>query len=134
MTTEGSIVFFDGLCALCNRWVDRMLQRDERGVLAFAPLQGETARRLLDLPSGRDPESLVLLDEGRLHTRSDGVLRALHLLGGRWRLLSRALALVPRALRDRVYDTVARNRYRWFGRRDTCRLPEDDRERRRFLP
>jgi predicted DCC family thiol-disulfide oxidoreductase YuxK len=111
-----------------------MLRRDARGVLAFAPLQGATARRLLGVREGADPESVVLLEDGRAHTRSDGVLRAWHLLGGRWRALSRALRLVPRPIRDALYSSVARNRYRWFGKRPSCRLPESREERRRFLP
>lgn len=134
MSANRPIVFFDGVCALCNRWVDRMLRCDRDGVLAFAPLQGETARRLLDLPAGEVPESLVLLEGGELRTRSSAVLSALRLLGGRWRLLARALRMIPSPIRDGLYDRVARNRYRWFGRRPSCRLPAGELERSRFLP
>lgn len=126
------IVFFDGVCGLCNASVDRLLQWDQRGVLRFAPLQGTTAATMLPPDMVRDLDSLVLLDEQGLHQRSDAALLALKYAGGSWRLLS-ALRVVPRPLRDAVYDLIARRRYQWFGRKESCRLPLPH-ERDRFLP
>ena len=129
------ILFFDGVCGLCNRFVDLMLRADSRGRYRYAPLQGETAQRLLgpqDQVQAGDPQSFVFLEKDKRYEQSNAVLLALSGLGGTWRLIS-LLYVFPRPLRDFVYRIVARNRYRWFGRRDECRLPTQE-ERDRFLP
>lgn len=132
-TDEGPIIFFDGVCAMCNRFVDLVLRVDRRGVFKFAPLQGETARRLLPvLPDNPAEWSVVYLDERGIHDQSDASLEVYHRLGGLWTLLG-LLRFVPKGFRDRVYRIVATNRYRWFGRRETCRVPQPE-ERERFLP
>jgi predicted DCC family thiol-disulfide oxidoreductase YuxK len=117
-------VYFDGYCGLCDRFVTFLVKRDRHRALRFAPLQGETAagrfaegRRRAD-----DPASVIYEDAAGVHTRSTAALRALGALGGAWSLL-RILELVPRVIRDAVYDWVARHRFRWFGRRESCRLP-----------
>jgi predicted DCC family thiol-disulfide oxidoreductase YuxK len=132
-SVEPPILFFDGVCGLCNRFVDRVLRADRSGVLRFAPLQGETAARVLP-PLGDDPESwsLVFLDEQGLHRRSDAALRLCRRLGGWWRWLG-VLRFVPRAVRVGVFRWIARHRYRWFGQRESCRVPSET-ERARFLP
>lgn len=130
---EHPIVFFDGVCAMCNGFVDVVLRADKRGALRFAPLQGETARRMLgEQPDDEGRWSMIYLDERGLHDQSDASLEVYRRLGGFWRLLGMA-RWVPRWLRDPVYRTIARNRYRWFGRRDACRVPTEE-ERARFLP
>ena len=131
------LVLYDGVCALCSRTVRFLLRVDRRRRLVFAPLQGATAAPILarhELGDGLD--TLVLVrhrgsDRERVEIRSGAALSVLALTGGPWRLLT-ALRLVPRPLRDWLYDRVAANRYRWFGRYDTCRLPSPD-ERDRFL-
>jgi predicted DCC family thiol-disulfide oxidoreductase YuxK len=126
-------IYFDGYCGLCDRFVQFVLRRDRRARYRFAPLQGSTARERV--PSGLDPETsqTVILEEGgRFRVRSDAALAILAGLGGAWRLTG-MLRIVPRPLRDAVYDLVARNRKRWFGRRDECRVPGPA-ERDRFLP
>ncbi|MXY96218.1 MAG: DUF393 domain-containing protein [Gemmatimonadetes bacterium] len=150
-------MFFDGVCGLCNRFVDFMLWSDSRHRFRYAPLQGETARRLLGVDgeagdrqpeggkagdhqagyqqAGREavePRSFIFLDTDRRFEQSNAVLRAIIRLGGAWRLIA-VLYVFPRPLRDFVYRVVARNRYRWFGRREECRLPTPE-ERDRFLP
>lgn len=126
-------MFFDGVCVLCNGFVDTVLRADRAGVLRFAPLQGETARRLLPAPP-QDPGSwsLLYLDEHGLHAESDAALAVLRRLGGWWGLLA-LTRLVPRGLRDPLYRVIVRNRYRWFGRHAVCRVPTEA-ERARFLP
>jgi predicted DCC family thiol-disulfide oxidoreductase YuxK len=137
------IVFFDGVCALCNGFVDYVMARDRRGRFRIAALQGETAREKGALeaqpPPRRDAgdeadalRSLLLWDAGRWHRKSDAALRILAGLGGAWGL-ARVLIWVPRFARDAVYDFVARNRYRWFGKKESCRMPTIA-ERERFLP
>ena len=130
---EHPIIFFDGVCGMCNRFVDMALRVDGRGVFRFAPLQGETAKKLLPLLL-QDPQewSMVYVDERGIHDQSDASLEVYRRLGGLWWLLSLA-RFVPPAIRHRLYRVIARNRYRWFGRRETCRLPRPH-ERERFLP
>jgi GMP synthase-like glutamine amidotransferase/predicted DCC family thiol-disulfide oxidoreductase YuxK len=129
------LVFFDGVCGLCNGFVDFLLARDRAERFFVAPLQGATAAALVPsdaaAPDGEDPRSIVLWEEGRAYRKSAAVLRTVSRLGGAWPLV-RVFFIVPRFLRDPVYDLVARNRYRWFGRREACRMPSPE-ERRRFL-
>lgn len=128
MPTDHPILFFDGHCNLCSGAVQWFLKRDRRGVLRFASLQSELARKLLP-PLGVDPgqlSSLVLYKGGKAHTHSSGALRAYRLLGGIYRPLSALGLAFPRLLRDGVYDFIARNRYRWFGRSEECWLPRPE--------
>lgn len=133
--SENGIVFYDGVCGLCDRWVQFVVARDKRQALKFAPLQGETASRRTDLPE--ELRSVVFVaNPGQPHEqiyfRSEAALRILGHLGGFWRVVS-WLRIIPRPLRDGVYDAIARRRYRWFGKFETCRVPAQER-RDRFLP
>lgn len=131
------VIYFDGVCSLCNGWVDFLMRIDHRATLRFAPLQGETAARVLgslNTPENpADPDSIVFARGARVSRKSDAVAGILLTVGGPWRLLGFAIAMVPRSIRDRVYDLVARNRYRWFGKRDFCRRPTAE-ESARLLP
>lgn len=130
---EAGIIVFDGICALCNGWVDFLLARDHRQRYRFAAMQGAAGRRLL-ATHGLDPDapaSFLLLDGQGAHTDTDAIARVLSGLGGVWRLAALG-RLLPRALRDRLYRIVARNRYRLFGRRDACRMP-DAHDAHRFI-
>ena len=126
------IVFFDGVCGLCNRFVDFAMSRDRQERLQFAPLQGETAERLLTA-TDREVDSMLFLSKGRVSDRSGAVVRALRGLGGVWSVVAFVLWLVPRPLRDLGYRVVAANRLGIFGERDTCRLPTEA-EAGRLLP
>lgn len=131
--TTGAIIVFDGVCALCNGWVDFLIARDDRQHYRFAAMQAPAGRRLLS-EHGLDPDdpvSFLLLDQAGAHTDSDAILRVLAGLGGAWRLVVLA-GIVPRGIRDPLYRFVARRRYRWFGRRDACRVLSPD-EAHRFL-
>jgi predicted DCC family thiol-disulfide oxidoreductase YuxK len=128
-----AVVLFDGTCNLCNGWVQFLLRRDARRRFRFASLQssaGEALARSHGLPAGM-VASVVVIDGDRAYLRSSAVLRICRALPGLWPALS-VLALVPVSLRDRVYDWVAANRYRWFGRRERCWLPAGE-WRDRFL-
>lgn len=128
-----AVLFFDGVCNLCNGSVNFLLDRDRRAVLRFAPLQGTTFAALRERrPDLGGIDSLVLQDEEGVHVRSAGALRVLRHLGPPWSLLGWLGFAVPRPVRDWLYDRVARNRYGWFGRRDACRLPTPE-LRSRFL-
>ncbi|MCP9236805.1 thiol-disulfide oxidoreductase DCC family protein [Lewinella sp. JB7] len=133
MDTSHPILFFDGVCNLCNGAVQFILKHDRRGVLRFASLQSDTAAELLPR-YGVDPKqlnSVVLYENGRVYTHSDSVLRTLKHMGGPWAYLS-YLGIVPRSLRDIVYDVVGHNRYALFGKRENCMLPRPE-WRSRFL-
>ena len=126
-TVARPLILFDGVCNLCNAWVQWVLERDEQGVFRLASLQSEAARRALAeaRPSGSHgqlSDSLVLLDEDGVHTQSEAAIGVARRLGLPYSLLASAI-LIPRPLRDGVYRFVARNRYRWFGRRSVCMTP-----------
>ena len=127
------IVFFDGECVMCNGFLDWMMTIDRSALLRVSPLQGETARRLLPpLPHNPAEWSIYFLDETRLYSQSEAVVQILRRLGGFWAMLSVA-GVAPVGVRDVVYRSVASNRYRILGKRDTCRLPNEQ-DRSRFLP
>ena len=119
-----AVVLFDGVCNLCNASVNFIIERDPDAHFAFAALQSDAGQKLLarhDI-GAQLPDSVVLLEAGRWFTRSSAALRIARRLSGLWPLLY-PLVLVPTPIRDGLYDWVARNRYRWFGRREQCRLP-----------
>src|SRR6476661_966582 len=119
-----NIIVFDGVCHLCNGWVQFLLRHDRRERFLFAPMQGEAGRRLLEEHglNPADPVSFLYVGDGVAHTDSDAALRVLMQLGGIWRGAAIGYC-VPRRLRDALYRTVARHRYRLFGKRDNCMLP-----------
>jgi predicted DCC family thiol-disulfide oxidoreductase YuxK len=123
-TAGAEYLFYDGHCGLCHRAVKFVLRHDRSGELfRYAPLQGETFQaRVAVERRARLPDSVVVLTrEGELLVRSDAFLHIFRRLGGRWRALGAVLSVVPRGLRDLVYDFVAGIRYRVFGKReDLC--------------
>lgn len=127
------VIVFDGACVLCNGWVRFLLKRDRRARYLFAAMQGEAGRMLLRQHglNPDDPLSMLLVDGDAARSDTDAIIAVLTGLGGAWRLVG-ALRVVPRVLRDPLYRWIARNRYRWFGRREQCLLP-DMADRDRFL-
>lgn len=128
------LYFFDGQCVLCSRFVAFCLKRDPDGRLKFASAQtslGERVLAALGLPDDTLDRTILLLEDGQVHTRSTAALRALRHLRGPARWLY-PLILVPKVLRDPIYEVVARNRIRWFGRLDACLVPSPQ-TRDRFI-
>lgn len=127
------IIVFDAQCLLCNGWVKFLLRHDTRRVFRFAGIQGDTGKRLLVQAGLRVDglETLLLVDGQRTWQHTAAILRVLGGLGWPWRLAWIAW-LIPAPVRDALYRLIARNRYQWFGRSDTCLLP-DPAERDRFL-
>lgn len=125
------IVFYDGICRLCDQTVQVLLRIDRDQVLSFAPLQGKTAELLLQRNRmSKDSRTMLFVenygtDREAISAHSTGILRIFARVGGFWRTVS-WLRVVPRPLRDFIYRTVARHRYRWFGRFDNCKLPDAD--------
>lgn len=127
------IVFFDGVCGLCDRTVKRLLKMDRSGKLRFAPLQGETAQQLIEQRDIQELKSLVVCDRFGVARHSTAVVRILWHVGGFWRFVSWSLWLIPRPIRNWGYKFVSSHRYNWFGKTDACRLPQPG-EAARFLP
>lgn len=119
------ILFFDGVCNLCNGAVQFIIRHDKRQIFLFAPLQSDAGREALayvKLSQDKSLNSVVLYVSGRYYLRSAAILHTMRLLGGWWLLLYGAM-IVPRFMRDAVYGYIARRRYRWFGKKDECMIP-----------
>jgi len=129
--TDKPIIFFDGVCELCNRFVDFVIRRDRKNVFMFSALQAEGAGRLVPDALAADDDTVVLLHDGETLVKSAAVLRILGLMGAPWSALT-VFRIVPGAILDRVYDAVARRRHAVFGKREVCRVPTPE-ERSRFL-
>jgi predicted DCC family thiol-disulfide oxidoreductase YuxK len=122
--TDKKIILFDGVCNLCSRSVQFILKRDRKNQFLFASLQGNTGQEYLQkfhLPAS-ELNSFILVEGDRFYNRSAATLRVARLLGGGWSLLY-AFMILPRFIRDGVYNFIARNRYRWFGKKEECWVP-----------
>ncbi len=133
-----NIIFFDGVCSLCNGFIDFLIRRDTQRILRYAPLQGYTATERLPMSrvkvtnsDGPTFTSVVYLKNGLMLSQSTAVIEILSDLGGVWRLAS-VFKILPKSIRDAVYTLIATRRYKWFGRRETCRVPTKE-ERSHFF-
>lgn len=127
------IILFDGVCNFCSGVVNFIIERDTKGVFRFAPLQSDAGRRILEHfnIAGEEFDTFVLVEGEEAYIKSTAALRMCRLLGGFWKLLYVFIA-IPAPIRDAAYDYVARNRYRWFGKKEECMVPGPE-VRRRFL-
>ncbi len=119
-----SIILFDGICNLCNSSVLFVIRRDPAKKFRFASLQSEFGKQFLatqGLPQN-EYNSFILYDNGIVFTRSTAALKVLRKLNGGWSVFY-SLIVIPRFIRDYFYNVIARNRYRWFGRREACSVP-----------
>ena len=121
------VILFDGVCNLCNRSVQFVIRHDRMKQFRFASLQSKTGVELLEKYglTANDLNSFVLIDGNRAFTRSRAALEMVRKLGGEWKLFY-SLIILPKILRDGVYNWVSRNRYRWFGKREACMIPSAD--------
>jgi predicted DCC family thiol-disulfide oxidoreductase YuxK len=127
------IIFFDGVCNFCDSSVQFIIARDPSHKFRYASLQsdtGQTALRHYGLPEG-EINSVLLIEHGQLHQESDAALRIARQLNGLWPMFY-IFWWLPRFMRDGVYRLIARNRYRWFGQKESCRIPSPE-ERVLFL-
>ena len=127
------LVLFDGVCNLCNSSVQFILKRDKTGRFFFASLQSPAGQAYLQkfgLPAS-EFNSFILVEKDKAYTRSTAALRVLKQLGGGWKIFY-ALRVLPIGLRDGVYNWIARHRYQWFGKRESCWLPTPE-LKKRFL-
>jgi predicted DCC family thiol-disulfide oxidoreductase YuxK len=125
------VIFFDGVCGLCNGFVDFVMKIDKQKLFKFSPLQSEFARGLLSPEDVIELKSVIVQINGRTYKKSDAVFAVFKELGGSWKALQ-LLKILPRPLRNSAYDMVAKYRYKIFGKKESCRLPSPE-ERQRFI-
>jgi predicted DCC family thiol-disulfide oxidoreductase YuxK len=122
MNEVKAVVFFDGVCNLCNGAVDFFIKRDKKMFLRYASLQSDFAKEKLADHLHEDLSTVVLLINDDIYVKSEAIIRALIILGGPYSM-AKVLLLIPRFIRDFAYEFIAKNRYRFFGKKDSCRLP-----------
>ena len=125
METNKKIILFDGVCNLCNTTVQRVIKADNEDIFRFAPLQSELGQRLIQerAINTKEIDSIILIEPDiAYYTKSDAALQIGKFLK-RYRTLSRFLMFFPEGLRNFIYDFVARNRYKWYGKKDACMIP-----------
>jgi predicted DCC family thiol-disulfide oxidoreductase YuxK len=121
---QQAVILFDGVCNFCNGTVNFLLRQDKKKRFRFAALQSEAGQKLLaqyGLPK-ENLDTFILLDRGNVYKRSTAVLRVGNKLPWYWQW-TRVFWLAPKFLRDGVYNLVAKNRYKWFGKKDACMVP-----------
>jgi predicted DCC family thiol-disulfide oxidoreductase YuxK len=117
------IILFDGVCNLCSSVVQFVIKRDKKGHFQFASLQSEAGQSLLDeYEVDRKTDSFILIENGNCYMKSSAALKVAKNLDGLWKIVTIGL-VIPKPLRDFIYDIIARNRYKWFGKKDSCMLP-----------
>ena len=132
MDKQDQVIFFDGHCNLCNGFVDFVIRWDKKRTFKVASLQGETAAQNLEPHHIAELSSVVLLRSQEIHTKTDAVFRIISDL--HWALITvKLLLIIPSFIRDPFYNFIARNRYKFFGKKETCRLPSPE-EKALFLP
>jgi predicted DCC family thiol-disulfide oxidoreductase YuxK len=122
--TQHPVVLFDGICNLCNAAVKFLIKRDKKNLFRFASLQSTFGQSVLQKfhLSGEPLNSFILFEKGKVYQRSTAALMVTKQLSGGWPLLY-AFIVVPRFIRNAVYDLIANNRYKWFGKKDSCWIP-----------
>ncbi len=131
MKSDNAIVLFDGVCNFCNSSINFIIKRDKKGYFKFAPLQSEIAQKLVGDKTKPMPESVILIENGRTYDRSSAALLIAKKLNGLWPVLY-IFIIVPKPIRDAVYNLIGRNRYKWFGKTEACMIPTPE-VRSRFL-
>ncbi len=119
-----TILLFDGVCNLCNGYINFIIKRMKSDTVRFGTLQSESGQELLE-KNGLSPHELdtvVLIQNGKLYTKSDVAFRLAKEMSGGWPMFS-VLLVIPKFLRDGIYDIISRNRYRWFGKQASCMIP-----------
>lgn len=123
--TDSPVLFFDGVCNLCNRFVQVVIKQDKKRLFRFASLQsgaGTLVKTQIEQAGVSVPDSLILSYKSRIYYKSDAALKTARLLGGVWSVLLVGY-VIPKTIRDGFYDFVAKNRYSWFGKKDECMIP-----------
>lgn len=127
------VIFFDGVCNYCNALINFVIRQDKKKIFLFATLQSEAGQKILTenkLPA-IDPDTFLLLENGKLYSRSTAALRISNKLPWYWKW-TQLFWIFPKFIRDGVYNLIARNRYKWFGKKEECMIPAPE-IRERFL-
>jgi len=122
MKLEKNIILFDGVCNLCNRSIDFVLKRDKQNLFYYVSLQSDEGKKLIDrykIP--KETDSVILIKNGEVFTESNAAIEIGRLLSFPWNWTV-VLKVIPRVCRDGIYQWIARNRYKWFGKRENCRI------------
>ena len=132
-TPQNGVILFDGVCNFCNSSINFVMDRDPSGFFKFGALQSEEGIALLKKAGYQSEylDSVLLLQDGHVYRDSEAALRITRKMTGLWPLMF-GFIIVPRVIRDAVYNWIARNRYRWFGKMDSCRMPTPE-IRSRFI-
>jgi predicted DCC family thiol-disulfide oxidoreductase YuxK len=128
---DNPVILFDGVCNLCNGAINFVLRHDKKGIFRFASIQSEAGQQLL-AANGIDASELnsfFLVEKGKVYKKSAAALRVVNYFAWYWKELQ-ILIIVPYFLRDAIYDFVAANRYKWFGKSDQCMVPTPDLQKR----
>jgi predicted DCC family thiol-disulfide oxidoreductase YuxK len=121
-----NVVFFDGYCGLCNKLVDFLLKRDRKKRLYFASQQSDFAKKIIsENLILSDVDAVIYLESGKIHIKSSAIIKIISQLKGVWKL-GMILFVVPAFLRNLIYDWIAKKRYLWFGKNDTCYVPQPE--------
>ena len=123
LSYQHPIIAFDGVCNLCNGFVLWLIRRDHGKVFRFVALQSDTGNEMMK-KEGHDLDTVILVYKGISYTHSDVALKCMSILGGLWPVLS-ILFIVPKMVRDGIYNFIARNRYKWFGKKEACMIPDE---------
>ena len=131
--TNAPLIIFDGVCNFCNYWVNFAIKRDRKKKLRFTPIQSETGARVLAEHQVNTTalSSVIFIDRGKVYTQSSAACRIARYLDGGWKIFY-AFIIIPKFVRDFFYNIIARNRYRWFGKKEACMIPTAD-IKERFL-
>lgn len=123
MKEQNPIILFDGVCNLCNGSVDFLLKYDRKKQFRFASIQSEAAKllfRKFQIPAETD--SVILIKSNQVYFESDAAIEIAGMLSFPWKMVV-VFRIIPKKMRDNIYQWIAKNRYRWFGKRDICRIP-----------
>jgi predicted DCC family thiol-disulfide oxidoreductase YuxK len=127
------VILFDGVCNFCNGAINLLLKQDKKDIFRFAPLQSEAGQKLLvqyQIPQ-KGFESFVLIQNEKVYQKSTAALKVLNKLPWHWKGLQ-MLWIIPKFISDAIYDFIAKNRYKWFGKKEECMIPSPE-MRNRFL-
>jgi len=133
MNEQNPIILFDGYCNLCNSWIDFIIKRDKSKIFKFAAISSESGKEILKnyTVETEGIDSIILIENEKCYTKSSATLEITKRLSGIWPALY-VLMILPKYFRDFIYDFIAKNRYRIFGRKESCRLPSPA-EKERFI-
>lgn len=133
---DKKIIFFDGVCNLCNNFIDQIIQKDKKKIIYYSSLQADITKELLKPfnieVTDKTMSTIFFYENGKLYKQSTAVLKVYTNLGTGYSVLAKTLLVIPSFIRNLVYNFIAKNRYRFFGKKETCRLPTQE-EKDQFI-